>query len=408
MTAPSISVSVSFPTTPAMAIFTLDDPTKGRLDSATYKLAGPTTTVDISSTVRQVAIRRGRTRSLDSFEPGTATIVVQDFDGTWNPQNSGSMFYPFIQVRRQVKITAALNGVGYALFTGLIQSFRYDYDKSNKVAYVTLECSDISSQLSQVNVTTITGAAAGDKTGTRIGQILDAISSTFSTSARQIDTGATLVQADPGTTRTALDAIRTIVDTEVGAFFVKADGTVRFVDRAGTVTGSQINPVVFADDGTGIPYLDIRMAFDDTLLSNAVTVTPNGLAAQTYNDSTSQTSFGKRSVSRTGLMTTTADAANQAAWVASQRSTPKLRCDALVLDTYSGGTQAVQALALDFFSALTVRHLHTGTLTTFPVFVQGVEHDITPGSWRTTLRVAEASTGFVLDVSQLDVGILTY
>lgn len=408
MATPTITVEVGFPSTPALPVFVLDDPTKGQLNNSTYKLAGADTVIDITDTVTAVSTRRGRTRVLDKFEPGSCTITIRDLNGDWNPQNASSPYYPNVQVRRPVRVTASLNGVGYALFSGLVQSYKYDYEKSGKVATVTLEAADILSQFSQVNLTTIAGTSAGQLTGARIGNILDALGGTLATTARQVDTGGTTLQADPATARTGMDAVQQVVDSEFGAFFVKADGTIRFASRSSVLSESQITQAVFNADGSSIQFLDVGFAFDDTLLTNDITVTPNGLAAQTASNTTSQTSFGKRSVSRTGFMSTTADALNQALFIVGLRGTPGLRVESLTLDTFSGADQAVQALTLDLLDAITVNHVHTGTPMTFPCAVQGVDHDITPGSWRTRLRLTEAFNGFVLDYSKLDSGVLAY
>ncbi len=56
------------------------------------------------------------------------------------------------------------------------------------------------------NVSTVADATAGQTTGTRITKILDQVS--FPTSMRITDTGSTTVQADPGTARTALAALK--------------------------------------------------------------------------------------------------------------------------------------------------------------------------------------------------------
>ena len=408
MATPTLSIEVSFPTTASFPVFTLDDPVKGKLNDATYTLGGGETAVDITGTVQRVSVRRGRTRSLDRFEPGTATIVVVDDSGAWNPQNPSSIFYPNIQVRRPIRVTAGLNGTGYALFSGLIQSFRYGYEPSGHVAFVTIDAADIMSQFSQVNLTNVTGGSAGQLSGARIGKILDTLGGTFATTDRHIDTGRTTLQADPGTTRTGLDAIQTVVDSEFGAFFVTSDGGLRFADRHTLIAQSNITDATFTAGGS-IGYLNAQLAFDDDLLTNECVVTPEGLAAQTATNAASQTSFGKRSVQRTGLlMNTTTDAMNQAMFIVGGRATPELRCDAIELDTWSGGDQAQQALGLDLLDGITVNHEHAGTSMTFASAVQGISHDITPGSWRTRLSLAEAYPGFVLDYSQLDSGVLTY
>lgn len=409
MTTPSLRIDVAFPTTASLPVFTLDDPTKGKLNNATYTLAGSTTVIDITDTVQQVSVRRGRTRSLDRFEPGTATIVVRDTNGTWNPQNPSSMFYPNIQVRRPVRLTAALNGTGYGLFSGLIQGFRYDYEPSGNVAFVTIEAADIMSQFSQVNLTNVTGGSAGQLSGARIGKILDTLGGTFATTDRNVDTGQTTLQADPGTTRTGLDAIQTVVDSEFGAFFVQNDGTLRYADRATVIGQSNIVDATFNTGGVAVGYISAQLAFDDDLLTNECVVTPDGLTAQTASNTASQTSFGKRSVQRSGLlMDSTTDAMNQAKYVVGGRATPALRADGLELDTYSGGDQAVKALTLDLLDGLILNHEHAGTNMTFACAVQGISHDIRPGGWRTRLSLAEAYPGFVLDYSKLDTGVLTY
>lgn len=409
MTTPTLYVEVSFPTTASFPVFVLDDPTKGLLNGATYKLAGDTVAVDITNTVQQVSIRRGRTRSLDRFEPGTATITIVDTTGAWNPQNTSSIFYPNIQVRRQVRVSAGLNGVGYGLFSGLMQGFRYDYEPSGKVAFVTIEAADIMTQFAQLNISTVTGGTAGQLSGARVGKILDAVGSSLSTTDRVIDTGRTTLQVDPGTSRTVLDAIQTVVDSEFGAFFVEGDGRLRYADRNTVITQSNIVDATFNNSGVEIGYLNAALAFDDDLLTNECVVTPDGLAAQTASNMASQTSFGKRSVTRSGLlMDSTTDAYNQASFVVGGRAIPELRVDSIELDTWSGDTQAVQALNLDLLDCVVVNHKHAGTNMTFQCAVQGVSHDITTGSWRTRLSLAESYPGFVLNYSRLDTGVLTY
>ncbi len=48
------------------SFFTLDDPVKGKLDNTLYVLGGDVL-VDVTSTVRQVSVKRGRNRQLEKF-----------------------------------------------------------------------------------------------------------------------------------------------------------------------------------------------------------------------------------------------------------------------------------------------------------------------------------------------------
>ena len=68
MAAPTTRVRIGF--TPDT--FTLDDLIRGVLD--TGKLGGATTLTDVTSDVQSVTISRGRSRDLDSFLTGTASV----------------------------------------------------------------------------------------------------------------------------------------------------------------------------------------------------------------------------------------------------------------------------------------------------------------------------------------------
>jgi len=56
--------------------FTLDDPTKGELNNATFKLAGDILE-DVTNEVRSVTVRRGRSRELERFQAGAWQFSTQ-------------------------------------------------------------------------------------------------------------------------------------------------------------------------------------------------------------------------------------------------------------------------------------------------------------------------------------------
>ncbi len=93
---------------------------------------------------------------------------------------------------------------------------------------------------------------------------------------RDIDPGLTTVQADPGTNRTALQAMTTIENSEYGALYVDASGSFVFQDRSVTVSSIGATPTLFADDGTGIYYKDATWILNDVLVFNKATVSRTG------------------------------------------------------------------------------------------------------------------------------------
>jgi hypothetical protein len=233
---------------------------------------------------------------------------------------------------------------------------------------------------------------------------------------RDIDTGNSTVQADPGSARTALQALQTVATTEYGALYMSPAGQVVFQERSFTTASIGGTPTVFNDDGTGIAYSQLQWILNDAQIFNEANVTATGLAKQTASDATSISTYFKHSYNVSDLlMQTTAEAMDYAkAYVASRKDT-SIRADSITLDlttaNYAAGVTA--ALTLDYFDPVTISQAQPGgnTLTkTFQVF--GVRHEITPNTWRTTFTTLEPIIdGFIIGNSNfgiLGVNVLSY
>ena len=355
------------------------------------------TPVDITSLVNTVSVSRGRDRILDRHEAGRSTVTFTDTTGTFDPDNGTHA--DKILPMRQLKITATYSGVVYTIYSGFIDEWDYTYTPGEAAAFVTLVATDAFRILNLTDVTTVAGASSGDLTGTRIGEILAEIS--WPPSSRDFSTGITTCQADPGTARDTLSACQTIVDTELGAFFTKTNGVLKFMDRNAIVKAHAASPTVYVDTGSGIYYESIDFDIDDTILANDVTVQREGGTAQNVSDATSVSSFFLRDLSRTGLlMDSDADALLQAKAILNQRKDPELRIGRITIDAYQDTSdRVIAALGTELFDPIKVTRTQPGGGTvTRTLSVQGIEHVITPSSWKTTFQTAEKILdGFILD-----------
>ena len=400
MSLPQVTVTIRFATGPAFGnVLVLDSPTDGILGSNVLGTAA-NVPVDITSMVQNVAIRRGRTRILDEFEAGTATISLIDTDGTFDPDNGpyAGQLLPL----RQVRVKATYGGTDYFLFSGFVDDIQYDYDVGADVAYVTLACTDTFRLLALDTISTVTGATAGQDTGSRIEDIFSTV--VWPNSLIDIDTGDSTLQNDPGTTRSVLEAIQTATSSELGAFYMEGDGIARFVSRRNTIKAAAATPLVFDDDGTDISYSGISLAIDDTLLANDVTVQNEGGTPQNVSDSTSIDEFFTRSLSRTGLLLQSdSEALEQAQSILAARKTPQLRIDSITLQLADGNAARTSAaLTTDFYTPITINRTQpNGNKITRTLIVQGISHDIRPDAWATTFSTSEQLIrGFVLDSPQ--------
>ena len=355
-----------------------------------------TVTANVSSTVQAINITRGRNALSDVFQTGTCSVVIADETGAFNPNNTASPYYGLIQPLRKITITATdpSTGIIWAMFAGYTTAFFYQQSRYvGEVSTTTITAVDGFRLANLATLTTVAGSAAGNLSGTRITQILDAIA--WPASMRDIDAGQTTVQANPVASATALAKLQQCTDSEYGAIYIDASGNMVFQDRAFTETSIGGVPTVFSDSNTGIPYSQVKWLFDDSQVYNSANITRIGGTVQTAENADSIALYFKHSYNRTDLiMETDAVALNYArAYVASRQATA-IRCDAISIDLNTTSTAGVTAaLKLDYFDPITIKSTQpaaTGTSTlnkTLQIF--GVSHAVTPSTWTTAFTTLE-------------------
>jgi hypothetical protein len=405
MTVPVVNAIINFSTGPATAQAMIFDQgifgTNVFADSAAV-------IVDVSDQVMSVQTKRGRNALSDQFQTGNLTLRIVDQNGDFNPQNPASPYYTYLSPMRKVQITATYSGVVYPIFQGFITSYVTTYPKdAEDVAYTTIQAVDAFRLANNAQISTVTGATAGDLTGTRINQILDEID--WPNSMRDIDPGLTTVQADPGTNRTALQAMTTIENSEYGALYVDASGSFVFQDRSVTVSSIGGTPTLFADDGTGILYKDATWILNDVLVFNKATVSRTGGSPQVATNQASIDKYFLHSYFLNDLMMQTdAVALDYALAYVASRAETSIRVDSITLDLYTPNynTGILASLELDFFDPITVKTTQPGGSViekTLQIF--GVSLNITPNSWKTTFTTLEPIIdGFI--IGNVDYGVL--
>lgn len=357
-------------------------------------------TVDVTSQVTSISTRNGRDRVFDHYESGTATVTLIDQNGDWNPENTSSPYYPNVLPLRQLRISATYSSTKYYLFSGYIQSFDYQYQPGLDAAIVTITAVDAFRLLNLASVQTVSGTAAGDLPGTRIGKILDSIS--WPTGMRDIDSGTVTMAADPGSLRSALSAIWDCEDVELGAFYADPEGNLVFKDLDAQSLEASTTPTKFDDDGTDIAYNQVEIKLDDTELANYVVVGREGGTDQIAQDATSISTYFRRTLSRTGLLfQTDTQAQTQANQILNVRKNLKVRVESITLDLSGPSSRIVPGLSLGIGAPIQVSRTQPGgSRIVVDLSVQGIQHDITPDTWTTTFSTAETlGTAFILGSS---------
>lgn len=405
MTVPVVNAIINFSTGPSFAqAFIIGQGVLGTnvlADSAAV-------IVDVSDQVMSVQTKRGRNALSDQFQTGNLTLRIVDQNGDFNPQNASGPYYTLLTPMRKVQITATYNNTIYPIFQGFITSYVTTYPKdAEDVAYTTIQAVDAFRLANNAQISTVTGATAGDLSGTRINQILDEID--WPNSMRDIDAGLTTVQADPGTNRTALQAMTTIENSEYGALYVDASGSFVFQDRTVTVSSIGATPTLFADDGTGIEYKDATWVLNDVLVFNKATVSRVGGSPQVASNQASIDKYFLHSYFLNDLlMQTDAVALDYARAYVASRAETSIRVDSITLDLYTANYNAgiLASLELDFFDPITVRTTQPGgSIIEKTLQIFGVSVNITANSWKTTFTSLEPIIdGFI--IGNVNYGVL--
>jgi hypothetical protein len=377
--------------------FTIGDPINGRLG---FGILGdgtaPALVIDVTPVTRSIQIKRGRNILRDTYEAGTATVRIYDQDGRFNPQNTSSDLFGQLTPLRKLRISASYLGTSYYLFSGYTTTYTYTYDQAEKVSYVDITAVDGFRLFNLANITTVTGQANGDDTGERIGKILDTVS--FPNSMRTIDTGDSLCQADPATTRTALNAIVNAEFSEQGAFYMDSEGQAVFKNRTAVVASAGGTPIEFNQTGD-IPYKNLAFAFDDKLIINQATITRIGGTAQFAEDAGSVATYFPHSVNYNDLVVQTdTDANNIARIYVATRSDTTIRIDQMTLDLLDPDVPTGTVLGMDYFTNVDISNIQPdGSTITKNLQVQGISWDITPNRWLGTFTTLEPITdGFII------------
>lgn len=323
--------------------FTLDDPVKGKLDNTTYVLSG-VIFYDVTSRVRGFSIRRGKSRQLDNYQAGVATITFSNNDRAFDPTYTASPYFGQVIPKREIRISS--NGVRQ--YTGLIDDWNLDYAPQGD-STASAGASDGFAKLA--NQTLTGGTATSQLPGARVTAILDSSDVLWPTADRDIDTGTVLLGADvQAVDANVLNYLQTIETTESGRLFIDKSGKLVFQDADGIVpVGS--SAIDLADDGTGIKYTGMQVVYGSELLYNQTVIGSVIPSAGTAiaNGTASQGLYGIQTYTRTDLlMANSADVDALATHLVTQYQNPEFRFEAVTIDLGQISTaEANQVLGME-------------------------------------------------------------
>ena len=353
-------------------LFILDDPTQGLLNS-TYVLGGDVLT-DVTDYVASVSVSRGKSRELDRYTAGQASVSLHNDSRIFDPFNTASIYYTQIVPRKPIVIETN----GERIFTGFIDDWDLTYDISGK-SFANVSAIDGFLRLSSAELDTFTNTV--QLSSDRITTILNRPEVAWPVANRNLDTGLTTLQADVVTENAnALQYLQLVESTENGKLFIDRSGQVTFKNRIPVPSLNDI--AVFADDSTAdsIQYTNIDVIYGSENLYNRVSVTRANGTAQTVDSVSSQDAYGVASLSLDGLLfNSDADSLDLANYLINLYEAPELRFNSLTVNLHDKTSAQVEKLStLDIADAAQIIFTpnQTGSAIEQYAVVTGVSHSI--------------------------------
>lgn len=362
----------------------------------TDPLAVTPTWVDVTAYFKEVSTRRGRQRDLDTFDAGTASFLLDNQDRRFDPTYTAGPYYGYLIPMRKIRLSITVGATTYRLFTGYVTGWAPVWD-SAFTADTRVDCVDGFDIAASAVLAATTRTA--ELSGARVEWVLDQIG--WPAADRDLDSGqSTIVEliVVAGSEPQALSHLLDVDDSELGAVFVKGDGTFAFFDRHRVLKSPYTTvQTTFGDTSdSDVPYEQLQPSYDRDLIKNDVKVTPDGGSTQTASDATSQASYGIRSHVRSPLISSAAEALSAAQYLVSKYKDPALSFDSLVLAPMESDTYWAIVGAREVWDRVTVKRTPPGggTVISQDCLIEGIEHRGTPDGlyWETTYRLSPAST----------------
>lgn len=383
------------------------------------------TYTDCSDVLIEFEVTRGRQTELDQIETGRLSLTLDNHDRRFDPSYTLSPFYPNVVPMRKVRLSATFSGTTYYIFTGYLSDWTPQYSRPyyGEVQYSAYDAFE------SLNETLITGTFPQESSGARVARVLESAGWPASTPAAggywklgtsQLGTTSILGYGIPAsvidmtptqelipasdfstsTDQSALSHLLQVADSELGALFVDGQGRFIFHDKFHRLKQTT-SVVTFTDGTTGsasrINYAEIVPALDRQRFANEVRVTATPAttpATYSTSDATSVGKYLRRSLARSPLLTSYTRAGYMGDFLLSNRKTPILRFDSVMVEGHFDDNAWPHVLGREIGDRVTVEFTPPSTGVTVEqetkdCYIESITHRVkSPVLWETTYQLS--------------------
>lgn len=366
------------------------------------------------TSLRQLSIRRGRTREDQVVQPGVLTVTFDDWSGDFDPDNTASPYawngQTMLTRGLKLRVLATWDAVVYPLYYGRLEIVDADMSLDPTV---TLTAVDDLAWLAKIE---LRGLIAPNKSG-KAYDVFDYYFNNYLPGYRgfnNVPTYTTPALANCRSVQNAgsvginlLEKLNHWSTAEFGSLFMSRDNVVtlrQYEDRY-----TQPFNIILSDsraNGT-IEYDEIVSSPGSKYLTNMVVNTDVDGVEYTSNVLDSQARYGVYEKGSDVYLNLPAEAQEIADLMAAYYATPATRVESVSFEAVGIGTEWPDLLATELGNNVSVeRTTVDGRARLFPSLIESLNHDITPNSWRVTMELSPSKPAldnlFTLNSSLLD------
>jgi hypothetical protein len=348
---------------------------------------------DVTSYVRSVNVRTGRSTIQDQFTAGQMSVVFDNRSRAFDPNYSSSPLYGAIVPRRRINFYIG----SYAttvdppelfftpIFVGTVDSWSFEYDVSGE-STATASCSDAFTVLSRQNIV-LTNPPA-ELTETRITRVL-----TDSSVAWPVDDisigGCAFTVGTASYTGDVLSYLQQLVASERGYLFANVYGDIQVRGWREFVSTNLYAQFTDSGNSTDIPFTSIETTYDTDLFANYVTVSGYP-GTVTYQDTTSQQNYGISAQDFPSLLSSTGQMAYVGTFLRNKYGNPRFRVakvtvsldDPIIQNSPQfidyGGISNVTGLTIGYYVNVSWTPNRVGTQVSQNGYIIGIDVSATP------------------------------
>jgi hypothetical protein len=380
-----------------------------RIAFTTAPLATPTWQVQEPNNLLGFVVERGRGSELDDFQPGTATLTLDNRDRAYDPTNTSGPNYGNLKPRKRSSLQATWNAIVYDLFDGFVNSWPQKWEAM--MGTVELPLTDAFAVFGKETFATalisdpnnpgqfIHQERGRERADQRLAWLLDQAG--WPIGWRELSPGVVDQMAYGFAPSNVLNHAREIEDTEGGFLFMSPSGNVVFQDKYFRLNNYATSQATFSDSpqGAELPFVLSDPEQDvEHLVNHATGRRANDQQSPIYetSDATSRIDYGPAAATVELWAAAATEIEARTMYLVDRYKQPLDRIKSITLQPQMDDNLWPHALGRVIGEKITFKSCYwgKGSVQTLDCRIEGIRHEYTaaPLRWTTTFRLSPVST----------------